>query len=129
MPQRQNPVADFQLVAVAQGRSLQTVIDLDAEDGQIGRLIASDVFRTILPAVGQLDRDFVGPLDHVIIGEDYSLGIDDDAGAKARPSRHFRWHEARRSIAAKVPEALRRTSDWRWREPGSSKGLAVGRWF
>ena len=38
-------------------------------------------------AVGQLDRDALGALDDVMIGEDVALFVDDEAGAGAAPRR------------------------------------------
>ena len=59
----------------------------DLDDREIRRLVCADYARGTAEFLairigGELDVDFVGLLDHVIVGDDVALGIDDEAGAE-----------------------------------------------
>ena len=60
-------------------------LHLDQRD--VGVRIGPDHLGAQAAAVGQLDRDPVGALDHVVVGEDVTLLVDDEAGAGAAPRR------------------------------------------
>ena len=82
MADGQYPIADLQLVAVAQGGGGQAMVGLDPQHGEVGLFIGLDVRGTKLLAVGEFHQDFIGPFDDMIVGEDDALGIDDDAGTE-----------------------------------------------
>ena len=82
MPDGQDPIADLQLVAVAQGGGGQAMVGLDPQHGQVGLLIGLDVRGTKLLAVGEFHEHFIGPFDDMIVREDDALGVDDHAGTE-----------------------------------------------
>ena len=84
MPDGQYPIADLQLVAVAQGGGGQAAVGLDPQHGKVGLLVGLDVGGTKLLAVGEFHQDFIGPFDNMIVGEDDALGVDNDAGTEPR---------------------------------------------
>ncbi len=65
--------------------SAEVCVDLD--DGEVGGLVGSDHARRPAEVLGvgiggQLDVDFVGLVDDVVVGDDVALGIDDEAGSQ-----------------------------------------------
>ncbi len=82
-----NPVADLGLVGVAELDGGQRGIGVDLDDGEVGGLVGADHARRTSEVLsvgigGELDVDLVGLLDHVIVGDDVALGVDDEAGAE-----------------------------------------------
>ena len=82
-----DPVADLGGVGVAQfnGRKRRAGVDLD--DGKVGGLVDADdaggTAKILSVGIGgELDVDFVGFVDDVVVGDDVALGIDDEAGAE-----------------------------------------------
>ena len=82
-----DPVAHLRVVGVAQldGRQRRAGVNLD--DRQVGGLIEANHVRRpahilVVGIGGQLDVNLVGLLDHVIVGDDVALGIDDEARAQ-----------------------------------------------
>ncbi len=60
---------------------------VDLDDGEVGGLVGSDYARGASEVLtvgigGELDVDLVGLFDHVVVGDDVALGIDDEAGAE-----------------------------------------------
>ena len=82
MPDGQDPIADLQLVAVAQGGGGQAAVGLDPQHGKVGLFIGLDVLGPKLLAVGEFHEHFIGPFDNMIVGEDNAFGVDDDAGTE-----------------------------------------------
>ena len=85
MASTQSPTCGRVGVAHLDGGQRRAGVDLD--DREIGGLIdADDVRRTAqvlrVGIGGELDVDLVGLVDHVIVGDDVALGIDDEAGAE-----------------------------------------------
>ena len=60
---------------------------VDLEHRQIGFGIAADHARVDHAAVVQHDSDFLGALDHVIVGDDIAVGAHDHAGTRGFASR------------------------------------------
>ena len=56
---------------------------IDLQHGQIGVRVGADDACLGGAPVGQGHLDFVGILDHVMVGQDVALLADDDAGAEA----------------------------------------------
>src|SRR5262249_41390514 len=56
---------------------------LDLEQRNVGLLVAADDLRVEVAPVGELDPDLVGALDHVKVGQDVAVLVDDEAGADA----------------------------------------------
>jgi hypothetical protein len=75
----QRDVADPQGVGAPQRHDRQ-VADGEVQDGDIGVGIAADEGRLRDSAVRQLRHDRVRSGNHVMVGHDGALGIDDDAG-------------------------------------------------
>jgi hypothetical protein len=68
------------------------VFGVKADNGQVGLAIAVNILGSeSRTAVLQGDFDLVGPGDHMVVGQDHTLGIDNEAGAKA-DLRHLLRH-------------------------------------
>ena len=83
-----HPVADLHLVGVAELRHREVLGVAEADDGQVAGRIGLDLDCLVLPAVGELHGDRVGPFDDVVVGEDDSGGVDDHPRADAGAARH-----------------------------------------
>src|ERR1019366_4636824 len=82
---RKHPVADRHAVRIAQLRGGQRLLGINLDDREIGFLVNPDhdgVVGNGRGIVHELDADSVGFFDHVIVGNDVALGIDDDAGTQ-----------------------------------------------
>ena len=79
---RQHPFAHPGVVAVAQGHRRQA-LGVDLEHGHVGIGVGSDDLGLELTAVEQPDRDLLGTLDHVIVGQDVAVGGDHETGTAA----------------------------------------------
>ena len=85
MASTQSPTCGRVGVAQLHGRQRSAGVDLD--HCQIGGLVDADHARrtalVLVVGIGrELDVDLVGLLDHVIVGDDVALGIDDEARAE-----------------------------------------------
>ncbi len=79
-----NEIAHAQLLGIGE-RNVDQVFRRHLDHGDIGVRITADDGRAELAPVGQRHVDFVGILDHVVIGQDQpARGVDDDAGAETR---------------------------------------------
>ena len=78
----QHPLADAGVVAVAERHRRQR-LGVDLEDRDVGVGIGADDLGLELPPVEQPDRDLLGALDHVVVGQDVAVGRDDEARAAA----------------------------------------------
>ena len=81
----QHPVADVHAVGVAQLGSGQRLLGVDLDHREIGFRIGADHRRSVGHGLGiahQVDANLVSLVDHVIVGEDVALGIDDHARAQ-----------------------------------------------
>src|ERR1019366_9977713 len=82
-----NPVAHLRHVGVAKLDDRQRGTDVDFDHCQVGRLVYADYAgRTAqILAVrvgGELYINLVGLLNHVVVGDDVALGVDDEARAE-----------------------------------------------
>ena len=77
-----SPLADFQLVRIAQDRGRQ-VGSVDLDHGDVGLLIPPDDLRVIDLVVGELDLDRLGIPHHVVIGYDVAVLADDEPRSQA----------------------------------------------
>ncbi len=75
-------LADLQIGRVAEGHRLQ-VGGFDLDYGQVVRLVGADDGGLICLAVVECDLDLARFGDDVIVGEDVSFFVDDEAGALA----------------------------------------------
>src|SRR5262249_38263010 len=78
-----HPFADAQLIGVAEGYSAEIGDVVDLDDGDIRLRVTAHDLRLVLLFILELDDDFVGVLDDVVVGEDVAVAIDDEAGAQA----------------------------------------------
>jgi hypothetical protein len=78
---RQHFVADLQPVGASQ-RHHRQFPELDPQHGEVGVRIAPDDRRLGHAAVSELDHDRVGIGDHVVVGGDVTLVVEDHAGAE-----------------------------------------------
>ena len=81
------PIAHVGRIGIAQLDGRQRRVGIDLDHGQVGGLIDADHPRRapeiLVVGIGrELDVDLVGLIDHVIVGDDVALGIDDEAGAQ-----------------------------------------------
>ena len=81
---RQHPVADPHVVAVAERHRRQLLVGLDPQQGQIGLGVAADQLGLQVGVVLKDDVDLVGVLDDVVVGHHQTAGIDDEARSKRR---------------------------------------------
>ncbi len=81
----QNPVAHLHAVGIAHLRRRQRAVNVDLDHGQIGFLIGADDLGVMLHAwriILKPHANAVRLFDHVPVGHDISLGIDDYAGTQ-----------------------------------------------
>jgi hypothetical protein len=68
---RHHPIAHPHLRRIPEGHRLERLLRLDLEQSQVGLgVVAQDLHDLELGAVGEIDDDLVGTLDHVIVGDD-----------------------------------------------------------
>jgi len=77
-----HPVADLQLVGVAQVDRGQLALGGNLQERHVGLLVAADHLGRIGPLVGQLHPDLGGVVHHVVVGEDVAVRADDEARAQ-----------------------------------------------
>ena len=81
---RHHPVADPQGVGVAEAGGGQRLVGLDAQQRQIGQRIGADQFGLKDGVVVERHLDLVGVGHDMVVGDDQTAGIDDEAGAERR---------------------------------------------
>src|SRR4029079_4374396 len=79
---RDHPVAEAQLVGVAELYGDQRLRRLDLQHGEVGLLVDANQVGLDLGAVVEDDVDLVGVRDDVVVGDDDASGVDDEAGAE-----------------------------------------------
>ena len=79
---RHHPVADPHRVRIAERDGGQRRVRLHAQHRKIGLLVLAHQFGGEAAAVREVDRDFVGALDDVIVGDDDAAGVDHEARAE-----------------------------------------------
>ena len=89
---RHDPLADLDVLGMADAHHRQ-VLRLDLEQRDVAVPIGAYHFCSELPAVGQLDIDFLGAVDHVGVGENVAVGADDEARADAAHRRLLRHRQ------------------------------------
>jgi hypothetical protein len=85
MAQRQHELADPQPVRVAEAQRGQISHALDAEHGEIDPVVTPDHLRREASAVVEPHLGRRHAVDHVGIGDDHAVRVDDEAGALAAP--------------------------------------------
>ncbi|RMS10049.1 hypothetical protein ALP75_202553 [Pseudomonas syringae pv. actinidiae] len=79
---RQDPLAHFERVGITQPGGRQ-VLALDLQHGDIGARVGADQLGFQFAAVREAHENFVGTVDHMIVGQHIAIGRND----KARPQR------------------------------------------
>ena len=79
---RKDYIANLQLRGIADGQRGQSR-GVDLQHGDVRTRIGADKFGVEFSLVGELHFDVGRAVDHVIVGENRSVGCDDDAGAQA----------------------------------------------
>ena len=80
---RHHPVADAQLLVVAEFHGRQRLVAGDLEQRDVGGRIGADQLGGEAAAVGQLDGDLLAGVHHMIVGDDKAGLVDDEAGTGA----------------------------------------------
>src|ERR1022692_3006125 len=115
---RKHPVADRHAVRVAQLGCGQRLLGVNLDDREIGFLVNPNHDGVVGHGGGivhQLYVDAIGFLDHVIVGHDVALGVDDDAGTQGAlaqivgPKALVRTSLAALATKKAVEEVLERT--------------------
>jgi hypothetical protein len=104
---RDHPLADTQLVGVADAHGRKAArVDLEQRD--IGPLVRAEQLRLELALVMQGDRDLVGALHHVRVGQQIAVGGDDEPRAQSARNVAAR---SRRLLARPLGPLLRRIGE------------------
>ena len=105
---RQHPIADPGLGRIAPARRRQRRLGVDLEQRQIADLIAADDVGLQARIVREGDGDLLGVGDHMVVGDDQSRRIDDEAraerGRRADPVRAARSAVIAEEVAEKLIE-------------------------
>src|SRR5581483_2725327 len=80
---RDDPFADLELVRIAELRHGKVGPDVDLDDRDLGLGVFADDLGFVLPPGLQLHHDLRAVVDHMIVGEDRAVVIDDEARAQA----------------------------------------------
>ena len=94
----EHDVAHFDRIGVAERDRFQ-VAGVDLEQREVARLVGADHLGAQRAAVGQIDFDFIGAVDDVIVRQDVAVGRHDDAR-----SERALFEAARRRAAASLSE-------------------------
>ena len=78
---RDDRVADLHLCGVAERQRVGALGVVDLEQGDVGRGVGTDDLRLLRRALAELDVHALGALDHVCVGEDVAVVVDQEAGA------------------------------------------------
>ncbi len=78
----EHPVADARAVAVAEMNRRQRAVRVDLQHGQVPAVVVADEGGFQRRVVLQRDGDFVGAVDHVVVGDHNAGWVDDEAGAE-----------------------------------------------
>src|SRR5690606_33323208 len=106
---RRDVLPDAHRVGVAQGSRDQVVGRVvEGDDGEVGGDVGADDRRRVEAPVPQRDEDLGAPGDHVVVGDDPALAVDDDTGALARaaPGAHIDGDDAGADLLGK-PDPVR----------------------
>jgi hypothetical protein len=83
-----HPVAHHRPVAIAEFDEWQVTTRFDLQHGEVHLVVRSDDLRRQPRPVGEEDVDLLGPLDHVVVGDDEAVLADDEARAEAARLLH-----------------------------------------
>ena len=75
-------IAHPQLVAVGEGKRGK-MVRLNLDDRHVGLRVAADDLGDVFAVVGQADLQLVRPLNDMVVGQDISIGTNDEPGAEA----------------------------------------------
>ena len=79
----EHQIADFEIVGIAHRERRQVLlVRIDLEHGEIGALVGEQQLGFEFAPVGEHDADIAAAQDHVIVGDDETLAVDDDARAQ-----------------------------------------------
>src|SRR5438876_8643552 len=104
----QHPIAYLHGVGVAKLGAGQLALAVDLDYREIGFAIHADDFGIVqhaLRLVLQLHADAVGPLHHVVVGQDVAARIHDDSGTQRALTHAFR---RLRAVGAAAEEAVKK---------------------
>ena len=77
----EHPLPDAERVGVAEGEGRE-VVAVHAEHGEVGEGVGPDHLGVELAAVEEHHAELVGPLDHVVVGDDVAVGGHEGAAAE-----------------------------------------------
>src|SRR5262249_31799746 len=79
---RQHPIADLQMVGVAEWDARQLAFWFDLEQRDVGLGVLTDELRLELLPGRELHVDVVGAVDDVTVGDDVAAVVDHESGAE-----------------------------------------------
>src|SRR6185437_1780782 len=79
---REHPLTDTGRITVAKRRGREAG-RVDLEDGDVRGRVAADDARLELSVVEKANRDLVGAVNHVVVGQDITVGRHDEAGPRS----------------------------------------------
>ena len=82
---RDHPVADLSGAAVAESDIGQRLVRRDSQHREIGARVAADNLGRVLAVVLEDDLDLRRLADHVVVGDDDTGGVNDEARAEGNP--------------------------------------------
>ncbi len=129
---RQHPIADPGLGRIAPARRRQRRLGIDFQQRQIADLIAPDDVGLQARIIREGDGDLLGVGDHMVVGDDQSRRIDDEAraerGRRADPVRAARSAVVAEKVVEKLIERRsRRGRQTFGRVLGQSGDAGLGR--
>ncbi len=78
----EHPLPDLEAAGIADGRDRQ-VLGIDLQQRDIGLRVAADQFGRELALVIQFDGNFVRAIHHMMVGDDITVGGNDESGTQA----------------------------------------------
>ncbi len=83
-PDGHDPLPDFETVGVSQSHGRQTFFRFDLEQSYIGDRIPPDDLGVEFAFIFKDNFDFIGALNHMVVGDDVSVFVDNETGSLTR---------------------------------------------
>jgi hypothetical protein len=104
---RHGPVAHLDSIGVADRHRRQRRPGIDLDDRNIALAVRADQPRAVFRRVAiQSHANMIHILDHVIVGDDVAVLIDDEAGSRLLPAQRLRRGRLLRAVIKEVAEQI-----------------------